>query len=405
MNFLFAWRYFRSKKSTNAINVIAWISVLAIAVGSAALIIVLSVFNGFEGLVKSLYTDFYADMRIVPAAGGKTFRLSQDRLTALRSTHGIAVVSLVAEEKALLVNGEAQSIVLVKGVDENFTGINQLASHIKRGKFSLGSLAAPELVLGAGIENAVFADVEKKFYPLTLYTPNRGAKFGSLEGLNVFNVTASGAFVLQQDFDNRYVFTNLPFLKYMLNMKADEYSAVELKVNDDPDKVKARLQTTLGNDFLVETRYEQNKSLYAVMQMEKWVIYAILSLILVVAAFNMIGTLTMLVLEKEKDIAVLQAMGANRQRVQSIFMAEGLLLAGLGGTIGMLLAGFICWLQLKFKLIKLSGDTFIIDYYPVKLMPADFILVAFTVTLIAFIAAWVPARKASQGMISLRASE
>ncbi len=403
MNLLFAWRYFRSNKSTNAINVIAWISITAIGVGSAALIIVLSVFNGFEDLVKGLYADFYADMRIVPAQG-KTFHLSTEKIQQIRNTKGVSILSFIAEEKAVL-NGALTTIVAVKGVDENYTSINQLNTprHIPRGKFELGTASDPKMVVGAGIENAAGIDVEKSIYPATLYMPNRrAARLISDDGLNSFSIQAAGTFMVQQDFDNRYVFTNLGFVKYMLDMDEDEFSAVEMKVSDDPDKVKKLLQLQLGKDFLVETRYEQNRSLYAVMQVEKWVIYGILSLILIVAAFNMIGALTMLVLEKQKDIAVLKAMGASDQTVQGIFLSEGILLAGLGGGAGIVLATFICWLQIQFKLIKLGGNTFIIDYYPVKMVMGDFLLVIATVALIAILAAWIPSRKASQQLFSLK---
>ncbi|BFG71602.1 FtsX-like permease family protein [Sediminibacterium sp. KACHI17] len=401
MNVLFAWRYFRSKKSTNAINVIAWISVTAITVGCAALIIILSVFNGFEELVKGLYTDFYTDIRISPAKG-KTILLNHQLQQQIKSTPGVAVFSLVAEEKALLVNGPYQSIVLVKGVDEQYVTTNKITEHIKRGKFSLGTLEDPSIVLGYGIENAIGADVERGVYPLTLYTPNRKANFNSLDGLSVNNIRASGTFQVQQEFDNKYAFTNLAFFRYMLNMEADEYSAAEIKVRGDADQVKEQLQATLGDKYIVQTRYEQNKSLYAVMQMEKWVIYAILSLILIVAAFNMIGALTMLVLEKQKDIAVLQAMGASQKRIQAIFLSEGLLLAGFGAALGMLLATLICWLQIKFELIKLAGDTFIVKAYPVKLIATDYLLVLGTVTIIGFLAAWIPSRKASRQELALK---
>jgi lipoprotein-releasing system permease protein len=402
MNLLFAWRYFRSKKSTNAINVIAWISITAIAVGSAALVIVLSVFNGFEGLVKSLYADFYADMRIVPASG-KTMHIAPAQLAKIKSTGGVVALSFVAEEKALLVNGELQTIVYIKGVDEQYTQLNKIAGHIKRGAFETGTAEAPELVLGVGIENAIAADVTKKGFSLTLYMPNReAAKFASADGLNAFNAMASGAFMVQQDFDNKYVFTNLSFLKYMLSMGADEYSALELKVSDDPDKVKSNLQSALGSAYKVETRYEQNRSLYAVMQMEKWVIYGILSLILIVAAFNMIGALTMLVLEKQKDIAILKALGTNDQAIERIFLSEGLLLAVVGGAAGMIIATLICWLQMQYKFIKLGGNTFIIDYYPVKMIPTDFLLVVCTILVIALLAAWIPSRKAGREAISLK---
>ena len=401
MNFLFAWRYFRSKKSTNAINVIAWISVSAITVGCAALIIILSVFNGFEELVKGLYTDFYTDIRIAPSKG-KILKLNAGQLQKIKSVNGVGIVSPVAEEKALLVNGPYQAIVLVKGVDEQYVSTNKIAGHIKRGKFSLGTAEIPLIVLGYGIENAIGADVERSLYPLTLYTPNRKAKFNSLDGLSVNNITASGTFQVQQEFDNKYAFTNLAFFRYMLNMDADEYSAVEIKVQQDETRVKQALQELLGSDYIVQTRYEQNKSLYAVMQLEKWVIYAILSLILVVAAFNMIGALTMLVLEKQKDIAVLQAMGASEKRIQAIFLSEGLLLAGTGAGIGMLLATLICWIQIRFEPIKLAGDTFIVKAYPVKLLPADYILVLVTVTAIGFLAAWIPSRKASRQELALK---
>ena len=401
LNFLFAWRYFRSKKSTNAINIIAWISVTAITVGCAALIIILSVFNGFEELVKGLYTDFYTDIRIAPAKG-KILKLDNERLHQIKAVSGVAVVSLVAEEKALLVNGPYQAIVLVKGVDEQYAATNKITDHIKRGKYNLGNAESPQIVLGYGIENAIGAEVERSVYPLTLYTPNRKAKFNSLEGLNVQQIRSSGTFQVQQEFDNKYAFTNLDFFRYMLNMNSDEYSAVEIKVSENENEVKQQLQQLLGKEFLVQTRYEQNKSLYAVMQMEKWVIYAILSLILVVAAFNMIGALTMLVLEKQKDIAVLQAMGASQRRIQSIFLSEGLLLAGVGATLGMLLATLICWIQIRFEPIKLGGDTFIVKAYPVKLIASDYLLVLVTVTAIGFIAAWIPSRKASRQELALK---
>ncbi|MBY0480157.1 MAG: FtsX-like permease family protein [Chitinophagaceae bacterium] len=402
MNFLFAWRYFKSKKSTNAINLIAWISVTAIAVGTAALIIVLSVFNGFEGLVKGLYSDFYADIRIAPATG-KTFHISAEQVQKISTTTGVLNVSAVVEEKAVLMNGDCSSIVYIRGVDEYFTSVSKISNHIRRGKFELGTADAPKIVVGVGIENAACVDVERPTGQLTLYMPNRGrGNFGSGDALNAFNVDAVGTFMVQQDFDNKYIFSNIGFMRFMLSMQADEYSALDIRAGAEADRVKKALQEMLGKDFLVQTRYEQNQSLYTVMQIEKWVIYGILSLILVVAAFNMIGALTMLVLEKQKDIAVLQAMGANANRIKGIFLSEGLLLAGLGGISGMLIAAFVCWVQLQFQLVKLGGNTFIIDYYPVKMVLGDFILVGVTVFLIAILAAYIPSRKASLQEFSLK---
>ena len=194
------------------------------------------------------------------------------------------------------------------------------------------------------------------------------------------------------------------FIKYMLDLQPNEYSAAEIKLNDPERMEEAQriLQKILGIGYKVQTRYQQNQSLYTVMQVEKWVIYGILSLILVVAAFNMIGALTMLVLEKQKDIAVLSAMGADQSYIQKIFLSEGFVLAGIGGGSGILLAIIICTLQIKFKLVKLAGGSFIIDYYPVQMLPFDFFLVVFTILIIATIAAWIPARKASKQFYSLK---
>jgi len=405
LNFLFAWRYFKSKKSTNAINIIAWISVVAISVGTAALIIVLSVFNGFEDLVKGLYGDFYSDLKISPAQG-KVCRLTAEQINAIRKVKGVQALSLVVEEKAVLKNEDAQSIIFLKGVDEQYGNVNKLTTHVARGKYSLGSLDQPAIVIGAGIESAVDVDPENALYPLTVYLPNRKAtSLRTEDALFSNNITVTGTFTVQQEFDNKYAFTNLAFMKYMLDMQPDEYTAAEVATGlseSGIDAVKNNLQQQLGAQYKVETRYQQNQSLYTVMQMEKWVIYGILCLILVVAAFNMIGALTMLVLEKQKDIAVLKAMGASKEYIQSIFLSEGLVLATVGGISGILLAITICFVQLKFKVIKLTGGTFIIDYYPVKLLPGDFILVTATVFFVAVMAAWIPSRKAASQEFSLK---
>ncbi|BAV09023.1 lipoprotein-releasing system permease protein [Filimonas lacunae] len=404
MELLFAWRYFKSKKSTNAINIIAWISVLAIAVGTTALIVVLSVFNGFEDLVKTLYTDFYSDIKVAPAKG-KFFVLDNNQLAAIKKVTGIKQLSFVVEEKAMLLNGDFQTIVSIKGVDEHFTATNNLNAHISHGKYDVGTTDKPMLVAGVGIENAVVADPGKQGLPLTLYLPDRSAtSFSAENGMRSFNVDVSGAFTVQQEFDNKYAFTNLPFIQYMLDLKANEYSAIEMAVSnpDDLNKVKKNLQRTLGDNFIVRTRLEQNQSLFTVMQVEKWFIYGVLSLILLVAAFNMIGALTMLVMEKQKDITLLKAVGASDNLIQRIFLSEGFVLATVGGVIGMVLAYLICVIQLQFKLVKLQGGTFIIDYYPVKMSGWDFILVACTVFLVTIFAAWIPARKASVQAYSLK---
>ena len=406
MNLLFAWRYFRAPKSTNAINIIAWVSMTAIVVGAAALIVVLSVFNGFEDLVKSLYSTFYTDLKILPASG-KSLVLSKEQLEQLKSNRGIKAYSLVAEDKALLQNGEVQSLVSMKGVDENYTNVTSVADHLVSGKFLLGTPDQPAMVLGAVVESSLNLRSDRDILPLTAYLFRKGGAISSadpLQSLSSANVSPAGAFLIQQDFDNKYVLTNLGFVQRMLNWNSNEYSGVEIAIRnpEESNKIKKQIQDYFGNGFKVYDRYEQNRSLYSVMTVEKWVIYAILSLILAVAAFNMIGALTMLVLEKQKDIQVLKAMGANNNLVQKIFLSEGLMLAMMGAFVGIILAAALCWLQLKFHLVPLQGGTFVVSYYPVKMQWQDFALVLFTVLIVAVIAAWFPARKAALQPIELK---
>lgn len=405
MNFLFAWRYFKSKKTTNVINIIAWVSVIAIAVVTAAIIIVLSVFNGFEGLVKGLYTDFYADIKI-SATNGKTINISNDKLESLKKINGVANYSCVAEEKAVLLNNGYQSIVVLKGVDDNYTTVNNIKAYVKRGVFATGNAEQPQLIVGAGIENAAAIETERSTQGLLVYLPNRKrtTSIASLESVNSAVMQPVGTFLVQQEFDNKYGFTNLAFVKYMLDMGADEYSSIEVKLtaNANPNDIKKQVQQALPKNCRVETRYEQNESLFKIMQLEKWFIYVLLSFIMLIAAFNIVGALTMLILEKQKDINILRAMGASNQLIQKIFLTEGILLAAIGGLLGVFIATVICIVQQKFHLIKLQGGTFIIDYYPVAMQPLDFMLTVVTIAVIAFAASYFPSRKAAKQNLQLK---
>jgi len=412
LNFLFAWRYFKAKKTTNAINIISWISIVAIIIGTTSLILVLSVFNGFEGLVKSLYSSFYPDVKISPASG-KQIVLTPEQIQKIKSVKGVRAVSLVVEEKALLQNkandadsADFQSIVYLKGVDSNYTLVTTVADHLIGGNFNTGTDDNPLLILGAGVENAVHVQSESNIRPLAVYMPKKAAVNldDPLQSLSEEAVNTSGTFIIQQDFDNKYAITNLSFVKRMLGMDANSYSGAEIAVtpSTDADDVRDEIKGLLGKNYLVQNRFEQNASLFSVMRIEKWIIYAILSLILIVAAFNMVGALTMLVLEKKQDISVLHALGASRNFIQKIFLSEGLLLAVIGGGAGMLLAFLIGFLQTKYHLIPLQGNTFMIDYFPVKMVLSDFLLVAVTVLIIALIASWLPARKAALQQFALR---
>jgi lipoprotein-releasing system permease protein len=403
----FAWRYFKVKKNANAINIIAWVTVTVIAFATACQILVLSVFNGFEDLVKSLYGSFYSDIKIIPTAG-KTFLLTNTQLKKIQQLQGIQATTLVAEEKAMLQNGDAQSIIHLKGVDKNYATVSGVPNKTYQGKFDIGTIDAPGLIVGAGIQNAASITVEGAMQPSTvnLILPKKTTITASdpAKALSEGNAIATGVFSIQQEFDNKYAITNIEFVQQQMGFEADEYSAMEIKATPNylPQKIQIALKNLLGKNYVVQTKYQQNASLYSTMQLEKWVIYAVLTLILFIAAFNMISALTMLVLEKQKDINVLQSIGATTNMILKIFLSEGILLGLVGAAIGLFLATSIGLLQLKYKIIKLQGGSFLIDYFPVKFKLQDFCLVTFTVLFIAFLAAWFPAKKASKQPLNLR---
>jgi lipoprotein-releasing system permease protein len=405
MYFTFAWRYFKARKSTNAINIIAWVSVTAIVIGTASLIIILSAFNGFENLVKSLYSSFYTDLRVVPAKG-KVLVLTPEQLTAIGVVPGVKSLSCIAEERALLQNGEYQAIVQIKGVDSNYSLVSGVPGKMIRGAFHTGTADAPRAVFGAGIENAIGVLADRALQPVSVYLPRKGMASldNPLESLSQGSILPAGSFAIQSEFDNKYVLTNLDFLKTYLNYGTNEYSALEISLLDPAGErdAKAGIAELLGKEYQVLNKYEQNRSLYTTIRLEKWAIYAIFSLILLVAAFNMIGALSMLVLEKKKDIQVLQAMGASRNLIRRIFLTEGLLLAVIGAVGGLVIALVLYYLQVRYKLVPITGESFLIDYYPVKLVFWDFVLVISTVMMIGLLASWFPASRAARQPFELR---
>ncbi|MFN4313084.1 MAG: FtsX-like permease family protein [Chitinophagaceae bacterium] len=407
MTFLFAWRYFKAKKTTNAINVIAWISVGAIVIGTASLILVLSVFNGFEGLVKSLYSSFYTDLKVIPESG-KVLTLTPQQLEQIKGTAGIRNITRIVEEKALLQSGENQTVAILKAADDQYRYVTDVADYMVRGSFDLGTADEPMLVLGVGLEGALGILSDQGLFTVRVILPRKGGgeQLDPLEDISIGEAQPKGSFFIQQDFDNKYALTNIAFAQRALRMGENEYSALEIRVTDpaNPEAAQAALQQLLGKNYKVQTRYQQNQSLYSVMNIERWIIYGVLSLILVVGAFNMIGALTMLVLEKQQDIRILHAMGASRSFIQRIFLSEGFLLASIGGIAGMLIALLLALVQINFHVVKLQGGSFLIDYFPISLRWTDFLLVGGTVFVIALLASWIPARKAALQQTEIRES-
>ena len=395
MHFLFAWRYFRGKYAFQAIQIIAWVSVFAIAIGTAALITILSVSNGFTEVVKGLYADFYADVRATPLQG-KYFTITPENYAKLKSIDGVKATSKVVENRALLVKGNFQTVALVKGVENDYGKINNIKKYLKRGECAIGDTMAPKFIMGIGIEQKLGLMQNMIGDTVQVYAVDRsGKKVTQLGQLNSWNVQASGTFSVQQEFDEQYAFTNVAFAQYLFDLQPNEVSAIEFSVNGDEEKVVSAIKKILGPQFLVQNKYQQNIDLYKIMQVEKWIIFCILAIIMLVASFNLVGALTMLVLEKEKDIHVLNAMGATKWDIQKIFLLLSGVMALMGALIGGGLASLFCWLQYKFHLIKLGGGSFIIDYYPIHPMLIDYVAIISLIIVIALLAGWIPSRKAA----------
>ena len=395
MHFLFAWRYFRGKYAFQAIQIIAWVSVFAIAIGTAALITILSVSNGFTSVVKTLYADFYADVRITPKEGN-FFTIHAAQYNQLKSVEGVKAISKVVESRALLVKDGMQTVAIVKGVENSYGNINNIKKYLKRGECAIGDTSAPMFIMGIGIEQKLGLMQSMIGDTIQVYAVNRSGKaITQLGQLNTLNVQESGAFSVQQEFDDQYVFTNAAFAQYLFDLQPNELSAIELSVTGKDEKVIASIQQILGSNFLVQNKYQQNADLYRIMQVEKWIIFCILAIIMLVASFNLVGALTMLVLEKQKDIHVLNAMGATQWDIQKIFLLLSGVMALMGALIGGGLASLFIWLQYKFHLIKLGGGSFIIDYYPIEPMAMDYVAIITLVIIIALLAGWIPSRKAA----------
>ena len=396
MHSLFAWRYFRGKYAFQAIQIIAWVSVFAIALGTAALITVLSVSNGFTEVVKGLYSDFYADISVTPN-NAKFIKITDAQYQAVEKITGVKSLSKVVISKALLVKGNQQSVVTVKGVAPSYININKVSNYLKRGEFDLGNIASPKIIIGIGVEQRLGLFQDPLGDTMQLYEVNRSGKsIAQLDQLNTLSVVQSGAFSIQQEFDEQYIFTNDGFAQYLFDLIPNEISGIELSIDLKYEKqITASIKSILGSGVQVQNKYQQNIDLYKIMQTEKWIIFFILALIMIVASFNLVGALTMLVLEKQKDIHVLQAMGAQSWDIQKIFLLLSGIMAFIGALIGGLLSSLFCWLQLKYHLIKLEGNSFVIDYYPVKPMLIDYIAIISLVLFISILAGWIPAKRAA----------
>ncbi|MGV8878046.1 MAG: ABC transporter permease [Sphingobacteriaceae bacterium] len=391
--FYIARRYLFSKKSTHAINIISGISMLGVFIGSAALIIILSVFNGFETVILSLYNNFTPELRIEPKKG-KSFNPNSAYFKSLRTSPEVYSFTEVLEEKALMRYGNSQFIGTVKGVSESFLKNKALDSTLQAGSFTLNAKGRKYAVIGSAVQFNLSVNVKDELTPLQIYSPRREI-INSANPINEFMVAyiyPSGVFSIQQDFDDIIV-TPIEFTRDLLNEHKNVTSIeINLKNGANVKWFKEEIEKVIGNRFLIKNRYQQNTLLYKILNSEKWAVFLILTFVLIIAIFNIIGSLTMLVMDKQKDIAILTGLGAGRRLIQSIFFFEGMLISLTGCVGGVLLGLAFCLVQLKFGLIKMGGKLSMIDAYPVDFKLADFILVFITVMLISLIASGISAK-------------
>lgn len=388
-----AKRYLFAKKSRNAINIISSISVAGVAVGTLALITVLSVFNGLETMVKSIFNTSDAEIRIAPVKG-KVFVPDSTTMIRLSSINGVEVWSEVLEENALLKYEDQQYIATIKGVSDNYKDVTDLDTAMWDGEFKLKENNRPMAIAGLGVAN--YLGMRLNFVsPLAIYIPQRTAPI-NINPETAFTrkyINFSGIFAVEQEFDSKYIFIPIDFLRDILEYKK-EVSSIEVKLSTGTDqkKIQKAIKQLFGKNFIVQNRYEQQELFYKVMKGERLAIFVILSFILIIASFNIVGSLTMLIIEKERDIGILKSLGADNSLIKKIFIFEGWLISGIGTTAGLVIGFIICLLQQKFSIIKLAGDSLLLNAYPVEMRVSDFFLVALTVMAIGYWAAWYPVR-------------
>ncbi len=397
-----AKRYLFAKKSRNAINVISAVSVAGVTVGTMALIIILSVFNGLETMVTSIFNTFDPDLKIT-AAEGKTFVPDTTDLRLLGNVKGVSCYSETLEENALLKYGDRQYIATIKGVDSSYASVTSIDSSMWEGEFVLyNDKGRPYAVPGIGV--AQYLNIRINFItPLAVIFPNRSANdaISPEDALTRKYIYPSGIFEVEKEYDSKYVYVPINFAREVTQIDSG-ISAIEIKFtkNADPERVEKEVAGIFGEKYVVQNRYEQQEIFYKVMKSERLAIFFILTLILIIASFNIIGSLTMLIIEKERDVEILKSLGADNKLIKKIFILEGWLISIFGAFAGVILGFLICWVQQRYGLVRLHSESLIMDSYPVVLKLKDFIIVPVTVLTIGYWAAWYPVRFLTKKFLS-----
>jgi ABC-type lipoprotein release transport system permease subunit len=389
-----AWRYLFSKKEHNIINVISGISMIGIMVSTAALVVVLSVFNGMSDIIGGWFNALHADFEVT-LMEGKSFKVDSFPMAQLRQLPEVKAVNEIVCDLSLANYEDRQELLYLKGVPDGYLRGNHFEELLVDGDTALWKMRQPCAVLGAGIAGRM--EVNLLSYDLVkLYYPKRTKKnfANAAEAFNTQYLMPSGVISTNTNYDDNYIFCPIEFVRELMRYEGEVTSVeVQLKEGADAAKVRPQIERIVGEKYCVRDKYEQEESLYRTMKSEKFVIYLILAFILILAAFNIIGALGMLILEKKTDTAVLFSMGAPKSLIQRVFVYEGLLVSALGGLAGTVLGALICLLQQTFHIVKLGGGGthYIIPYYPVQIRISDLLIVLVTILIISLLTSVIPA--------------
>jgi len=390
-----ARRYLFAKKSHNAINIISLISVCGIVVATLALVCALSIFNGFTGVVASTFSDFDPELQIVPVKG-KVFDPNTAELLQIKDLPEIDFISESLEENALIMYGERQEPIVLKGVSRQFRNLANVDHLIVDGNFALREGDVENAVIGVGL--AMFMGVRANFTdPVQIYMPKRNVRVNPANPSTAFDrsdVFISGVFALNQaKYDDQMLIVSIDLARELLRYET-EVSSLDIKVRDNADisTIQKKIKSILGEDLMVKDRFQQQEDLYRMVNIEKWVTFLILAIILLIAVFNIVGSLTILIIEKNEDINILKSLGASNKFITRIFLTEGWLITMVGAIAGIILGLTLCFLQQEYGLLALGSGTgqFVVDAYPVQVQWPDIILIFITVNIIGFLAVLYP---------------
>ena len=394
MNFPFfiAKRYFSTKKNSNFVHIISWVSLLGVAIGTAALILVLSVFNGFEDLVLKMYNSFDPHLQIT-ATEGKVFH--PEKISAVLVNPEFESSAYILEEKVLLKYQEKEFIATVKGVSETYQELTNFDSLLVDGEYINSYENNNVAVVGSGVAYHLSIGLGTMFEQLQVFVPNRNSKtlLNSQTAFKQGSVLPVGIFSIQAELDQEYIITPLAFIQQLAD-RDNNISAVEIKLKDEDRMlaIQEQLAIALGDDFIVKNRLEQQEFLYKILNTEKLAVFLILAFIMIIATFNIIGALSMLMLDKKKDITTFRSLGCTVQDIQSVFFRKSMLTILLGIGIGLFIGLGLAFLQQTFGFIGMGGGSFVINTYPIAIVFTDIILVSFTVFAIGLLASWYPAK-------------